>query len=961
MPPQRRPCSLPILPVPAGSDCPLSPGVSLGAGPRLRELRPPSPPGQSWPGPGLAGGVPPPAVTHVLLQPGRGAVRGSWGPTAGSVPAEQDWGQHRRLWGRELRVPHPAPPRAGLWGQCGLWAPAGSGGSGPRPAVPGHGAAPCPAVALGRASVSRGRELGRRGAWAAPAGKARARPADRAATARLGPMPDAGLLPASPANRPAGWQASCHGDRGCRLPGEVEISTSSPTSPAPGTHSALPLPPPPGWAVGPGGVSPRLGRAGGMSPAGAGDRVVSKQRLPWSPIHCTRDWGSVIGCCSPSPGGARWRAREQLQQGAAPPTPQPAGGTAGPPPALCGPARALYTYEDDSDELKLAASGGGGLLELSSHFEIQKVMYGFCSVKDPQAALPKYVLVNWVGEDVPDARKCACASHVAKIAEFFQGVDVIVNASSVEDIDPGAIGQRLSNGLARISSPVLHRLRLREDENTEPVGTTYQKTDATVEMKRINREQFWEQAKKEEELRKEEERKKALDARLRFEQERMEQERLQQEERERRYREREEQIEEHRRKQQSLEAEEARQRLKEPSIFGDQEEDEERQQLKKSESEVEEAAAIIAQRPDNPREFFKQQERVASGSLDTVSPLGHRTGSQSDTHRKASTGGCSPCDSSTASTPVGEQIERALDEVTLQPRPHDAPSPGSEAAAVAPDQRWPLSSKVQPAKELPGGPAAPGSERTEAPGPGPGPATADLLALETQGPVLLPLGEAEAQGQPLPPPTPAPESLLELWQDDSAAPGAWELLGELAAPGPAEAAVPLAAPEPPLSAGPEDGNLLNFDELPEPPATFCDAEQDEELPSMVALEGTHPMTLSYQHALQEAAGGRPDPLPELMTNGDMALKESTQASEGYFSQSQDDDMTQADEPSAKAPPPVFYNKPPGEPRAPRAGPQHHSPGRGPQRALGPPRGHALPSRCSGRRQPCPNPPRCILV
>lgn len=39
---------------------------------------------------------------------------------------------------------------------------------------------------------------------------------------------------------------------------------------------------------------------------------------------------------------------------------------------------------------------GGGLLELSGHFEIQKVMYGFCSVKEPQAVLPKYVLVNWV-------------------------------------------------------------------------------------------------------------------------------------------------------------------------------------------------------------------------------------------------------------------------------------------------------------------------------------------------------------------------------------------------------------------------------------------------------------------------------------------------------------------------------------------------------------------------------------
>lgn len=153
-------------------------------------------------------------------------------------------------------------------------------------------------------------------------------------------------------------------------------------------------------------------------------------------------------------------------------------------------------------------------------------------------------------------------------------------------------------------------------------------------------------------MRKEEERKKALDARLRFEQERMEQERLEQEERERRYREREEQIEEHRhgasrgcgvsgvlgaggshtqlcswphcrRKQQSMEAEEARQRLKEQSIFvsaiwswepggavggdgvrsdgagddgavslqGEQQEEDDRQQLRKSESEVEVSSA----------------------------------------------------------------------------------------------------------------------------------------------------------------------------------------------------------------------------------------------------------------------------------------------------------------------------------------------------------------------------------
>ncbi|XP_071614859.1 drebrin isoform X2 [Heliangelus exortis] len=548
---------------------------------------------------------------------------------------------------------------------------------------------------------------------------------------------------------------------------------------------------------------------------------------------------------------------------------------------------ALYTYEDGSDDLKLAASGGGGLLELSGHFEIQKVMYGFCSVKDPQAVLPKYVLVNWVGEDVPDARKCACASHVAKIAEFFQGVDVIVNASSVEDIDPGAIGQRLSNGLARVSSPVLHRLRLREDENAEPVGTTYQKTDATVEMKRLNREQFWEQAKKEEELRKEEERKKALDARLRFEQERMEQERLEQEERERRYREREEQIEEHRRKQQSMEAEEARQRLKEQSIFGDQQEEDDRQQLRKSESEVEEAAAIIAQRPDNPRDFFKQQERVASGSSDAISPGSHRTGSQSDAYRKASAAGCSPCEPSPATTPLGQPATRAPGDETPA-TPKDASSPSAqEAGPATPEQHWPFPGPEDKATEPPRDEPSPRLVWTAG-----GDDLGDLVTLEPTEPSLPP-----AATEPQPGGTPNPESLIDLWQSDGVTPPtAWPLP---AAP----------VPEGPPAMLPDEGPLLSLDELPEPPATFCDVEQEEEVGRE---EDPQPLGLGCQHAPQEDVPGRETPP---ITNGEMAPKDGTpgrgeQASEGYFSQSQEEEVPPPEEPSAKAPQPVFYNKPP---------------------------------------------------
>ncbi|XP_014997006.3 drebrin isoform X3 [Macaca mulatta] len=609
-------------------------------------------------------------------------------------------------------------------------------------------------------------------------------------------------------------------------------------------------------------------------------------------------------------------------------------------------------------------------------------MYGFCSVKDSQAALPKYVLINWVGEDVPDARKCACASHVAKVAEFFQGVDVIVNASSVEDIDAGAIGQRLSNGLARLSSPVLHRLRLREDENAEPVGTTYQKTDAAVEMKRINREQFWEQAKKEEELRKEEERKKALDERLRFEQERMEQERQEQEERERRYREREQQIEEHRRKQQTLEAEEAKRRLKEQSIFGDHRDEEEETHMKKSESEVEEAAAIIAQRPDNPREFFKQQERVASasaGSCDVPSPFNHRPGrpycpfikasdsgpssssssssspprtpfpyitchrtpnlssslpcSHLDSHRRMAPTPIptrSPSDSSTASTPVAEQIERALDEVTssqpppLPPPPPPAqetqePSPilDSEETRAAAPQAW-----AGPMEEPP---------QAQAPPRGPGSPAEDLMFMESaeQAVLAAPVEPATADATEVHDAAdaietdtatadttvannvpPAATSLIDLWPGNGE--GASTLQGEPRAPTPPSgtevtlAEVPLldeVAPEPLPPAGEGCATLLNFDELPEPPATFCDPEEVEG----EALAA--PQTPTLPSALEELEQEQ-EPEPHLLTNGETTQKEGTQASEGYFSQSQEEEFAQSEELCAKAPPPVFYNKPP---------------------------------------------------
>ncbi|KAM4727289.1 drebrin isoform 4-T4 [Anableps anableps] len=523
---------------------------------------------------------------------------------------------------------------------------------------------------------------------------------------------------------------------------------------------------------------------------------------------------------------------------------------------------ALYTYEDESNDLTLAASGGGGLAEITLTFDNSRVMYGFCSLKEPTAALPRYILINWVGEDVPDARKCACASHVATIADFFQGVEITVNASSLDDIDPSAIGQRLTNGTAAVASPVLSRLKTRDEENAD-VGTVYQKTNAEVEMKKINREEFWEQAKREEEMRKEEERKKAAEERQRFEEERMELERKEQENRERRYRERERQIEEHRKKMQ--EEEEARERLRtqttiasEPSI--------EDLNLDKKESEVEEAKAIIAQRSGNPREFFKQKERAMTISVDTSPVSIHRTGDNDDeVSIERNMAAVSPIPK-IVTTPIKEDLTREEEDhreeewgsvpKEEQKRPVQESTPTKPVQSVAPQAREP----------------------------------SGVSAWDSGTDDLVDLWDSSSAPAVNPTPSTHSSNLVDLMGDG-------DVLHDDVPP---SIATSSGRPQP----------LLSFDEMMD--GSFCSGTGAEDDPtSLVDVTGSDQMTLSYQHALQHASGEGQD-LDDgqlLMTNGETLLKEGTQASEGYFSQSQEEEFGQSEESSAK-PAPVFYNKPP---------------------------------------------------
>nr|XP_055037174.1 drebrin isoform X3 [Misgurnus anguillicaudatus] len=528
---------------------------------------------------------------------------------------------------------------------------------------------------------------------------------------------------------------------------------------------------------------------------------------------------------------------------------------------------ALYTYEDDSNDLILSASGDGGLAEIAVNFDNTRIMYGFCSLKDPTASLPRYILINWVGEDVPDARKCACASHVANIAEFFQGVDIIINASCMDDIDPSAIGQRLTNGTVPVASPVLSRLRMKDEENGEHVGTTYTKTNAEIEMKKINREEFWEQAKREEEIRKEEERKKAAEERQRFEAERMELERKEQEEREKRYREREKQIEEHRKK--MLEEEEAKEKARNQPLIVRTEPSNEDSGDKK-ESEVEEAAAIIAQRPDNPREYFKQRERALANSVDVSPVTTHRTGRLDSPflRQQHSPSDCSPPPSRTPPS--------------TRRRPG---SPGILARSMTTGCTPIPKIAIQEEKD-------------------------DFFRKEFdfESPKQTPMQESDfvSTAESTSPRVNTDDSLLDMW-DSGPAPATapsqaahiMDLMDDV--PEPHFAGSSPSLPQP----------LMSFDEVPD--VSFCITTEDDPS-SLVDVAGSDQMTLSYQQALQHASATDSQDMDDgqlLLTNGDSLLKEGTQASEGYFSQSQEEDFAQSDDCTAKVnPTPVFYNKPP---------------------------------------------------
>ncbi|XP_050928756.1 drebrin-like a [Lates calcarifer] len=283
----------------------------------------------------------------------------------------------------------------------------------------------------------------------------------------------------------------------------------------------------------------------------------------------------------------------------------------------------LFTYEGNSNDIRLAEKGDGGLEEMVEELNSGKVMYAFCRVQDPNSGLPKYVLINWTGEGVKDSRKGICANHVSSMANFLKGAHVTINARAEEDVEPDAILAKVAK--ASGANFNFHKQTEYRDAPRGPVGSVYQKVNAVKEIQQTNKDDFWVQTQRDEEIRRREENKRAEQERQRLERERREMEEKQTKEREKRAKDRAQQIEQQKIYEKQREEEEEQE--KERQRQNQQEKENRRTSINSAASvqKANEAKSLISQRGFNPRDIFKQREQSFEGS-DRASMAASRPG-----------------------------------------------------------------------------------------------------------------------------------------------------------------------------------------------------------------------------------------------------------------------------------------------------------------------------------------------
>ncbi|XP_034728401.1 drebrin-like protein [Etheostoma cragini] len=378
---------------------------------------------------------------------------------------------------------------------------------------------------------------------------------------------------------------------------------------------------------------------------------------------------------------------------------------------------AIFAYDGVTNKLKLADSGAGGVAELAGKFHISKPQYGLCKVGSVETGGPQIAMISWVGQNVDDFRRTECASHIPAIKSFFKEAHAFISAEKVEDVTEEKIRAELSKAQAHTPTQWVRRSS-RSADKEDLVGTNYRKTNAAMEMRRINRDSFWARAEREEEERKEEEKRRAAEERRRLERERISKERRDAEERDRKMNEKLQMIEEQRRKQ----AEQEEELRKKEKFRWDQEQREHvedmRARLRRSESieKAAEAAALVSQRSMNPREFFRQLS--SSSAQSPTSPGSSRTGKPFRRYQRSLTDTAfifSKTEESTSSSPYSSPLVSPFSRGPRSPiyRATSPPTSPDFRPVTSPQRpRAPMSQPTSPLRPAPPASALPSVPQT---------------------------------------------------------------------------------------------------------------------------------------------------------------------------------------------------------------------------------------------------------
>ncbi|XP_005091126.1 drebrin-like protein B [Aplysia californica] len=270
---------------------------------------------------------------------------------------------------------------------------------------------------------------------------------------------------------------------------------------------------------------------------------------------------------------------------------------------------ALYGYEGQTPVLKLVGTGDGGIEEMAEDLSSGKMMYAYCRVTDPNTSLPKYVLIHWTGESVPENLKLKYTSHLRDVQAFLRGIHITVPARCEEDIDVDDIMKRVAKSSGANYS--FHKEKARPQQAPDLVGTDYKRIIPTREINMNNRDQFWAQAEKDEISRQQAEKSRSDAERKQLEEERKERETRETKEREKR-------ISEHMRdvgKQRQAEKKAAEQnkemekqkwaQIQKESSIDEEERGHRSDQMRKERAA--EAAQLVSKSSSSARDFFKQK------------------------------------------------------------------------------------------------------------------------------------------------------------------------------------------------------------------------------------------------------------------------------------------------------------------------------------------------------------------